>query len=130
MGLFFYFFKGSFLKVSISSPYVSLLIDSTKPSITTPLVPLKQIPQYWSLSLKQFLEKSGTPTGWEWTSMLGYGDVVPLLGISILASGSLFWFLYLLYSFLQRGAKVLAFIAAVELFFILTSASNLIQISH
>tara|TARA_B100000749_G_scaffold253556_1_gene220495 strand:+ start:2203 stop:2451 length:249 start_codon:yes stop_codon:yes gene_type:complete len=82
------------------------------------------------LSLKQFLEKSGTPTGWEWTSMLGYGDVVPLLGISILASGSLFCFLYLLYSFLQRGAKVLEFIAAVELFFILTLASNLIQISH
>jgi len=82
------------------------------------------------LSLKQFLEKFGTPTGWEWTSMLGYGDVVPLLGISILASGSLFCFLYLLYSFLQRGAKVLEFIAAVELFFILTSASNLIQISH
>jgi len=82
------------------------------------------------LSLKQFLEKSGTPTGWEWTSMLGYGDVVPLLGISILASGSLFCFLYLLYSFLQRGAKVLEFISAVELFFILTSASNLIQISH
>jgi len=80
--------------------------------------------------LKQFLEKSGTPTGWEWTSMLGYGDVEPLLGISILASGSLFCFLYLLYSFLERGAKVLEFIAAVELFFILTSASNLIQISH
>tara|TARA_B110000116_G_C16785301_1_gene560548 strand:- start:157 stop:405 length:249 start_codon:yes stop_codon:yes gene_type:complete len=82
------------------------------------------------LSLKQFLEKSGTPTGWEWTSMLGYGDVVPLLGISILASGSLFCFLYLLYSFLQRGAKVLKFIAVVELFFILTLASNLIQIYH
>tara|TARA_B100000586_G_scaffold56985_1_gene38986 strand:- start:268 stop:516 length:249 start_codon:yes stop_codon:yes gene_type:complete len=82
------------------------------------------------LSLKQFLEKSGTPTGWEWTSMLGYGDVEPLLGISILASGSLFCFLYLLYSFLERGAKVLESIAAVELFFILTSASNLIQISH
>jgi len=82
------------------------------------------------LSLKQFLEKSGTPTGWEWTSMLGYGDVEPLLGISILASGSLFCFLYLLYSFLERGAKVLEFIAAVELFFILTSASNLIQITH
>ena len=62
--------------------------------------------------------------------MLGYGDVVPLLGISILGPGSLFCFLYLLYSFLQRGAKVLEFIAAVELFFILTSASNLIQISH
>ena len=105
MGLFLYFFKVYFIKETISSPNVRLLIDSTKPSITTPLVPLKQIPQYWSLSLNQFLEKSGTPTGWEWSSMLGHSHVVPLLGISILASGILFCFLYLLYSFLQRGAK-------------------------
>ena len=98
--------------------------------VLNPLVPLNELPQYWSLSLTQFLEKSGAPTGWQWTSMLGYGDVVPLLGVTILASVSLFCFLFLLFSFLQRGAIVLVFIAAMELFFILISASNLIHISH
>ena len=97
--------------------------------VLTPLVPLQELPQYWSLSLSQFLEKSGAPTGWQWISMLVYGDVVPLLGISILASVSLCCFLFLLFSFLQRGAKVLVIIVAMELFFILISASNLIQIS-
>ena len=63
--------------------------------------------------------------------MLGYGDVIPFLGVTILASAVTFvFFLTLLFSFLQRGAKVLTFIAAMELFFILISASNLIQISH
>ena len=96
----------------------------------TPLVPLEELPQYWSLSLTQFLEKTGAPTGWRWTSMLGYGDVIPFIGVTILASVTFVCFLVLLFSFLQRGAKVLAFIAAMELFFILISASNLIQISH
>jgi len=98
--------------------------------VLTPLVPLEELPKYWSLSLTQFLEKTGAPTGWRWTAMLGYGDVIPFLGVTILASVTLVCFLALLFSFLQRGAKVLAFIAAMELFFILISASNLIQISH
>ena len=98
--------------------------------VLTPLVPLEEMPKYWSLSLAQFLEKTGAPTGWRWTAMLGYGDVIPFLGVTILASVTFVCFLTLLFSFLQRGAKVLAFIAAMELFFILISASNLILISH
>ena len=98
--------------------------------VLTPLVPLEELPKYWSLSLTQFLEKTGAPTGWRWTAMLGYGDVIPFIGVTILASVTFVCFLALLFSFLQRGAKVLAFIAAMELFFILISASNLIQISH
>ena len=98
--------------------------------VLTPLVPLEELPKYWSLSLTQFLEKTGAPTGWRWTAMLGYGDVIPFLRVTILASVTFVCFLALLFSFLQRGAKVLAFISAMELFFILISASNLIQISH
>ena len=98
--------------------------------VLTPLVPLEEMPKYWSLSLTQFLEKTGGPTGWRWTAMLGYGDVIPYLGVTILASVTFVCFLTLLFSFIQRGAKVLAFIAAMELFFILISASNLILISH
>jgi len=98
--------------------------------VLTPLVPLEELPQYWSLSLTQFLEKTGAPTGWRWTAMLGYGDVIPFLGVTILASVTFVCFLALLFSFLQRGAKVLEFITAVEQFLSLTSTSNLIQISH
>ena len=36
MGWFFEFFKVSFIKESTSSPYVSLLIDSTSGSIASP----------------------------------------------------------------------------------------------
>ena len=68
--------------------------------VLTPLVPLEELPQYWSLSLTQFLEKTGAPTGWRWTAMLGYGDVIPFLGVTILASVTFVCFLALLFSFL------------------------------
>ena len=74
--------------------------------------------------------KTGAPSGWRRKAMLGYGDVIPFLGVTILASVTFVCFLALLFSFLQSRAKVLAFIAAMELFFILISTSYLIQISH
>ena len=51
-----------------------------------PHVPLEDLPKYWSLPLDQYLEKTGTPTGWQWISELGYGDAAPLLGVALLAS--------------------------------------------
>ena len=82
------------------------------------------------LSLYQYLEQTGAPTGWQWISELGYGDVAPLLGIAILASVTLICYLALFFQFLRRGAKSLVILTAIELFFMFLSASNLIQISH
>ena len=96
----------------------------------SPHVPLEELPQYWSLSLYQYLEQTGAPTGWQWISELGYGDVAPLLGIAILASVTLICYLALFFQFLRRGAKSLVILTAIELFFMFLSASNLIQISH
>ncbi len=96
----------------------------------TPHVPLEDLPQYWSLPLEQYLEKTGALTGWQWISELGYGDVAPLIGVAVLASIPLVCYLVLFFQFLQRGAKPLVVITAIELFFMLLSASNLIQISH
>ncbi|HBR59358.1 MAG TPA: hypothetical protein DEA86_02660 [Deltaproteobacteria bacterium] len=96
----------------------------------TPHVPLEDLPQYWSLPLEQYLEKTGALTGWQWISELGYGDVAPLLGVAVLASITLVCYLVLFFQFLQRGIKPLVVITVIELFFMLLSASNLIQISH
>jgi hypothetical protein len=96
----------------------------------SPHIPLEDIPLYWSLPLDQYLEKTGAPTGWQWISELSYGDVVPLLGVAVLASVTIVCYLVLFFQFLQKGIKPLVVITAVELFFMLLSASNLIQISH
>ena len=98
--------------------------------VLSPHVPLEDLPQYWSLPLNEYLEKTDAPTGWQWISELSYGDVAPLLGIAVLASVTLLCYLVLFFQFLQRGAKSLVAITAIELFFMFLSASNLIQISH
>jgi len=95
-----------------------------------PHVPLEDLPKYWSLPLDQYLEKTGAPTGWQWISELGYGDAAPLLGVALLASITIVCYLVLFFKFLQRGIRPLVAITVIELFLMLLSASNLIQIPH
>ena len=95
-----------------------------------PHVPLEDLPKYWSLPLDQYLEKTGAPTGWQWISELGYGDATSLLGVAILASITIVCYLVLFFKFLKRGIRPLVAITVIELFLMLLSASNLIQIAH
>ena len=95
-----------------------------------PHVPLEDLPKYWSLPLDQYLEKTGAPTGWQWISELGYGDAAPLLGVALLASITIVCYLVLFFKFLKRGIRPLVAITVIELFLMLLSASNLIQIAH
>ena len=96
----------------------------------SPHVPLEDLPQYWSLPLDQYLEETGAPIGWQWISELGYGDAAPLLGVAVLASITIICYLVLFFQFLQRRARPLVVITVIELFFMLLSSSNLIQIAH
>ena len=98
--------------------------------VITPLVPLEDLPRFWSLSLDEYIEKSNMPTGWQWISKIGYGDIAPMLGIAVLASVTFVCYFVLLFQFLKRGVKILALIVSIELLLILLSASNLIQVTH
>ena len=98
--------------------------------VITPLVPLEDLPRFWSLSLDEYIEKSNMPTGWQWISKIGYGDIAPMLGIAVLASVTFVCYFFLLFQFIKRGVKSLALIVSIELLLILLSASNLIQVTH
>ena len=44
--------------------------------VITPLVPLEDLPRFWSLSLDEYIEKSNMPTGWQWISKIGYLSLI------------------------------------------------------
>lgn len=47
-------------------------------------VPLEELPRYWSLPVRQFIEATAAPTGWAWLTELGYGDGLNLAAIALL----------------------------------------------
>jgi len=92
--------------------------------LLAPGVPLQRLPELWSLPLAEFLQQSGSPTGWGWLARLRQGDMLSLGGIAWLASCSLPALLALLPLYLRRGDKVYAALALAEVAVIALAASG------
>jgi hypothetical protein len=78
----------------------------------------------------EFLRASGSPTGWQWVTMLGRGDMAGLLGIAILAGCSLPALLSLVPLFARRGERALALLCVLEVLVIALAASGWITGGH
>ena len=120
--LFYLNLIGLFILLNGFTLYLTGLIAS--------IIPLEELPRFWSLSLNEYLEKSNMPTGWQWISNIGYGDIAPMLGIAVLASVTFMCYFVMLFQFIKRGVITFALIVSIELLLILLSTSNLVQVTH
>jgi hypothetical protein len=80
--------------------YVSGLMESH--------VPPQELPQLWVHPVDRFIELTGSPRGWGWIRWLHQGDIAGLLGIAVLAGGSVLCLLSLLPLFLLTHLPPLA----------------------
>ena len=120
--LFYFTLIGLFILLTGFTLYLTGVIG--------PIIPLEELPRFWSLSLNEYMEKSNMPTGWQLIPNIGYGDIAPMLGLAALASVTFTCYFVLLFNFLKRGVKTFALIVSIELLLILLSASNLVQVTH
>ncbi len=98
--------------------------------ILTPLVPLEQLPQVWGLSVTDYLEKTGSPSGWAWLTLAGKGDFSNLIGIAILTSCSMPPLLGLLPLYLKRRDYLYAGLCASIVLVLVLAASGLFTGAH
>ena len=98
--------------------------------ITTPLVSLQELPQLWNQPVAVYLEKTGTPIGWGWLSMLGKGDMLNLLGIAILAGCSLPPLISLIPLYLKRRDYTYAAICLIIMLVLVLAASGVLTGGH
>ena len=85
----------------------------------SPHVPLAALPELWRLPLAQYLERSGSPTGWQWLALARRGDYLNLVAIALFALIVLISYLRLIWVLprLQAalaGAQVLVLLAAMS----------------
>ena len=52
--------------------------------LTTPQVPVEQLPKYWTMPVAQYLKAADVHTGWSWLALIGKGDYMNFLGIAVL----------------------------------------------
>lgn len=93
-------------------------------------VPVERLPELWSLPVGRFLAETGSPTGWGWVPLLPRADMLGLLGIAILAGGSVACLLALVPLYAARGERAFAWICLAEVVVIVVAASGWLAGGH
>lgn len=89
-------------------------------------VPLEQLPDYWNLPVAEYLERTGTPTGWNWLAMIDRGDFASLVGIAWLSGCSLVCLVAVIPIYARRQDKVFVMICVIALAVQLLAASGML----
>jgi hypothetical protein len=98
--------------------------------VVEPSIPLEKVPQCWVLDAPSYHREVGMETGWHWVSMLGYGDFINYLGITLLASVTLLCYLAIIPRMLKRRATIYALLALVQIVVLVVAASGILAAGH
>ena len=98
--------------------------------ILKPLVPIAEIPKYWSLPADQFVKVTHSPTGWAWITEVGKGDILNLVGVAVLASVSIVSTLAVLPIFARTREKIQIVISVLLIAVLVFAASNVLARFH
>jgi hypothetical protein len=88
-------------------------------------VPVEQLPELWKLSTAEYLKATNTPTGWNWLTMLGHGDLASLTGIALLSASSIVCLVAVLPIYLKSRNFTYLAIGILEIAVLLLSASGI-----
>jgi hypothetical protein len=93
------------------------------PGMTHP----SEVAQNWHLSAHEYLEITGSPTGWDWLTMLGYGNFLSLLGVAWLAGLTIIAYLmFLVPAYLKQKDTAFLTIAVTEVIVLVAAASGIL----
>jgi len=107
--------------------------------IMPPIVPLNEISTYWSMPVHDYLVAINTnfvhweqlPTGWSWVKLIGYGDFLNFLPVTILSGVTILCYMVIAPGLFARGDKAMAIMAVAEVLILTLAASGLLVVgSH
>lgn len=91
------------------------------------LVPVEDVPKYWSMSVAAFTHELGTPTGWGWANYLGKGDYLNFVGIAMLAAVTILCYAAIVPGLLRKKDTVLVVIVILEILVLCFAASGILK---
>ncbi len=113
------------MKIGLLILIVTFLIYLT--GILKPHIGVNELPQYWQLSVHDYLEHAEVQPGWAWLGLLGKGDFLNFTGIAFLSGVTIICFGRIVPILLRKGDTVFAVIAILELFVLVLAASGLLK---
>jgi len=98
--------------------------------IIEPHVPIEKVLDSWGLEIQQYHACTGTGPGWAWVRLLGRGDFLNFVGIIILAGVTAVCYVAVVPLMLQRGDRVYAVLALLQVVVLILAASGILAVGH
>jgi hypothetical protein len=89
-----------------------------------PVVPIRRLPELWSLPAERYLAASDTPRGWGWLALVDRGDMANLLPAALVASIALACVAAVAIHYSVKRKRLLAAIAWLQVAVLVLAASG------
>ena len=93
-------------------------------------IPVEKMPSLWTLPAREYLDRTGTGTGWYWIRHLANGEFASLLGIAVLAASSIACLGALVPEYVRRRDFAYAVICLISIAVVLLAASGALTSLH
>ncbi len=95
--------------------------------ILEPHVPLRDLPIYWSMPVKQYLAVNSIHPGWSWLGMLGKSDFLNFTGIAFLAGITIFCYIRIIPILFSKKDTIYGVLAIIEVLVLALAASGILK---
>jgi hypothetical protein len=90
--------------------------------VLDPHVPPHELPLLWGLPVDHYVAAAGAPTGWGWLALVVRADYLNYVGVALLASVTLAAYVRIVPLLLERGERLRAAIAALQVLVLVVAA--------
>lgn len=90
-------------------------------------VPINDLPKYWGMKVTKFNETLGAPIGWGWVSLIGNGDYLNFIGITMLSGLTVLCYMAILPILIRKKDASYIVIAILEVAVLVLAASGILK---
>jgi hypothetical protein len=106
--------------------------------IVTPAVPVERLADYWTLDVNEYLEATNRDhlhhehpiAGWSWLTVIGKGDYLNFLGITLLSGVTIVCFAGIVPTLIRKNDRAYVAMALLEIVILALAASGILAVGH
>jgi len=114
--------KAAWISLGLLVIFFLIYVSGILPNV----VEYEKIPLYWQLRAVDYIHEANAPTGWGWVPLLNNGDMLPYIGIVLLAGLTILSYLRVLPIFIKKKATPFVIIIFLEIGVLIMAASGIL----
>jgi hypothetical protein len=95
--------------------------------ILPPYLPVSELPNYWGMSVHDYLEHTGIHHGWTWLGMVYKGDFLNFIAIAFLAGVTIICYLRIVPILFTKKDTIYGILAILEVLVLVLAASGILK---